>query len=144
MEMTFMNNFNISEGVKADIRKKSLERIQEIKKVRECYKEALPVSDNILLTNLQFIENLLKACGAENHLHLLSISKNMICIGTRIPMTAVLHPYATQSKELNIDNPLFHRTVTEILIRDLKRTTYITWGKDKDYPDLNILGVHFP
>jgi hypothetical protein len=61
---------------------------------------------------MDYLEQLVSACGGESKITFLDVGRDFIKLSTRVPMTANLYQFMPESPE----NPRFHKTVTKILL----------------------------
>jgi len=62
---------------------------------------------------MDLIENSITACGGEQKVHFLDVSRSSVILATRVPMSANLFQFLPESE----DNPRFHKIVTRLLLQ---------------------------
>lgn len=96
------------DGLAKDVEKKMLsERLEKVNKLREKGKESMKI-----IQLMSFVEELMEACGGEKKANFLEVSRDMLRIGTRVPMKVNIFPFLRD----NENNPRFHKVVTEVLM----------------------------
>jgi hypothetical protein len=87
----------------------------KVNKMRDDINNCTLMGRNLSSDSLQFmdyIENLIHACGGESKLTFLDVGRDFIKVLTRVPLNANLYQFMPESKE----NPRFHKAVTKVLL----------------------------
>jgi hypothetical protein len=83
-----------------------------VKKISILEKKLLAQSNLTVVNVMDLIEEVVSTCGGESKLTFNDVSYDFIRVHTRVPMSANLFPFMSESP----NNPRFHKVVTKLLL----------------------------